>query len=163
MNPLAGWKRAASVGVVLLAVGVLGACGDDEDSSDDGSGGGGVSGPPADASVEEFCEIVNDASWAEGVDTSDNEAVVAALQGWGDELAEVGTPEDIPDDAREGYEISLEQIEALEASDLDKENAFEELEGKLSEDENEKVEAFTEYESETCADAVPDVPEVETS
>ena len=160
MNPLAGWTRAASVGVVLLAVGALGACGDDKDG---GSGGGDASGPPTDASVADFCSIVNDASWAEGVDTSDNEAVVEALQGWGDELAEVGTPEDIPDDAREGFELSLDQIDELEASDLEDKDALEDLEGKLSEDESAKVEAFTEYESETCADEVPDVPDAEIS
>ena len=111
-------------------------------------------GPPTDASVEDYCDAVNDDSAFDDLDAdSDEEDFVKALQEFADNLEEVGTPEDIPDDAREGFEISLETVDDLEADDLDLEDPNSSIEDKLSDDEKDKVDAYEEYESETCSES----------
>jgi hypothetical protein len=153
-------KRAAAAGATTVLLGFgLTACGDDDSQGNDTSGGSGADadGPPADASVEEFCATINDESAYQGLDFEkpDPEAVLAAIQGIADNLEEVGTPEDISDDAREGFEISLNQIDDLEVKDIDFASGEDPFEAGLSEDEKTKVEAFNEYESATCPEDAP--------
>lgn len=68
---------------------------------------------PTDASVEDFCSTIGDLS------TLDPEQVV-------DDLAEVGTPDGIPADAREGFEVMIDEATAdqISEADQDKVNAF---------------------------------------
>ncbi|UMG94356.1 hypothetical protein [Nocardioides sp. TF02-7] len=128
---------AAAGAAVLLALS-LSACG----------------GAPTDASKSEFCEVINDDSALGDLDfeNPDEEAFVDAIKEQAEKIEEVGTPEDIPDDAREGFEIQLEAINDLDADDIDFESDEDPLADQLSDDEKDKVEAFTEYETETCAD-----------
>jgi hypothetical protein len=148
-------RRGAAASTALLLAFALSACGDDDSKGDGGSGGDGGSDA---ASVEDYCEIVNDDTAFEDVDLDDKEAFVEALQDFADEIEEVGVPEDIPDDAREGFEIQLDLIDDLDPDEIDL-NDPESFEQGLSEDDKEKVEAYTEYENETCPDEEPtDIP-----
>jgi len=114
-----------------------------------GCGGG----PPTDASKEDFCGVFEDfdKTLSEMDAEASDEEFVKALKDVGEELEEVGTPEDIPDDARRGFEKTLEMIADLEddatQEDMDK------IEDELSEDEQKDTDAFDEYQAETCGDA----------
>lgn len=108
---------------------------------------------PTDASVEDFCDAVSfenvDIS---GVSEGDFDGIAESVAEWATKMTETGTPEDIPDDAREGFEVMVDQVADLDADTL--ESAFEAdddpIEDQLSDDDREKFEAFEEYESETC-------------
>lgn len=155
MTPL---KRSIAAATAALFVFSLSACGDsDKDSDKDNGNDSGSSAeereaPAADASEEDFCAAVNDESLAD-VDEEDFDAQAEALHDYADALEEVGTPESIPDDARNGYEVLLEAYGEIEADDLEDEDAQEELEEKYKDDEDD-IEAFFTYAGETC---VPDI------
>ena len=112
-----------------------------EDCGDDGGGA------PEEASVEEFCKPFTDAQ-------ADADAKVADVA---DELKEVGTPKDIPDDARKGFEFLIDNAEDLDknSDDLDDEEAFKD---KYGDEEFAQIEAFIEYLAKTCVPELPDVP-----
>lgn len=144
---------------VLLVGAVTAACG----------GGGG--GAPGDASQDGFCEAANglltdlmpdDMSAPE---VPSDEDMAQAVKDWGTRMEEVGTPEDIPDDAREGFEAVLAQIEEIEASDFSAEKLEELGSGgaEASEEVQRQAEAFGDYVTETCGDPMDDieVPELE--
>lgn len=77
---------------------------------------------PKDTSVADFCEVMSELSLANAND-------------FVDELVEVGTPADIPADAREGFEIMIDK-----ATDDD-----------ITTTDQEKVLALTTYLESTCA------------
>lgn len=113
-------------------------------------------GAPADASVEDFCKVTQDDAggeeFAKAIQDEDWDKVEELVKEQADEVEEVGTPEDIPDDAREGFEIQLDAVSDLSADDYEK--AFKDnkdpFEEGLEKEEQEKVEAYNEYENETC-------------
>ncbi len=129
-------RRRPSLGVAALAL-VLGgatACGSDEPSA-----------APDDASAEDFCGVYADIEDSGGDD-------LEAAQDAVDRLVEVGTPEDIPDDARAGFETLGELVrQADDQDDLET----------LGEDLGEQVQsdflAFIGYVTQTCADEL-DLP-----
>ncbi|WP_232678414.1 hypothetical protein [Nocardioides sp. R-C-SC26] len=125
MTPLK--RRAAAVTAPFLLALTLTAC------------GGAGADAPTDASVEDFCSTFTTAT---GAETPKDAA---------DELAEVGTPEDIDDEAREGFEI---MVDALDGAEDDA--SFDAVEGEVSEDDTAKVTAFVTYAGTTCADAITD-------
>lgn len=139
-------RPAAAAGAAVLLAFSLSACG----------------GPPTDASKEDYCDAVNDNSALNDIDfeNPDEEAFVDALKEQAEKLEEVGTPEDIPDDAREGFEIQLETIQGFSADDWEEafnsESDEDPFEKDLSSDEKKKVDAYTEYENETCDDSESD-------
>jgi hypothetical protein len=108
-------------------------------------------GAPTDASEQDFCanfEGIQKDLEELGADAKD-EDVVNAIKEAGDRLEETGTPDGISEEARKGFEVTVQLIEELaddattdEISDLDKE---------LSEDEQKQSEAFDAYVEETCA------------
>ena len=57
---------------------------------------------PEEASVDEFCKPFTDA----GMDPKLSEVA--------DQLKDVGTPKDIPDDARKGFEILIDHADELD-------------------------------------------------
>ena len=144
MKTLARWTRAAGVGAVLVAVGALGACGDSGDSDDAAKDSAAEDdGGPADASKEDFCKVAVDAP-GEDVD---------AIHDWAGRLEEVGTPEDIPDDARDGFELLVELAADIDEEDLENDS----LEDEFSADEKAHFEAYGAYIGETCAPSAPDL------
>lgn len=121
-------------------------------------------GAPADASVEDFCKVTQDEAGGDeffkAIEDKDWDKVEDLVKEQADEVEEVGTPEDIPDDAREGFEIQLETIQGFSADDWEEafnsESDEDPFEKDLSSDEKKKVDAYTEYENETCDDSESD-------
>lgn len=107
---------------------------------------------PTDASAEDFCAAVSTSNLGE-MDGEDFEAMAESAAEWADRMNEVGTPEDIPEDARAGFEIMVDQVSGLDAAAI--EDAMgsdaDPIEGDLSDEDQEKVDAFSDYESETCS------------
>ncbi len=114
-------------------------------------GGGGASGAPTDASTDEFCDAMeemygglfvfalqeSDAPWETG------RAVEV--------LTDTGTPEDIPDDARAGFEAlvdALDQVDGMTTAEIEEIDEFNTDEG----DDSPETEAFEDYADETCGE-----------
>jgi hypothetical protein len=151
--------RLTLTSAVLLVGAVTAAC------------GGGDSGAPGDASEDGFCEAANslltdlmpdDMSVPE---VPSDEEMARSVKDWGTRMEEVGTPEDIPDDAREGFEAVLAQIEEIDASDFSAEKLEELGDGgaEASEEVRRQAEAFGDYVTDTCGHPIDDieVPELE--
>ncbi|MBM7518145.1 hypothetical protein [Nocardioides nitrophenolicus] len=125
-------SRILGTGAVLLLGAALTGCG----------------GPPGDASAHEFC-----ATWQQdsgnGVEGARDRA--AALE-------EVGTPAGLGDDARDGFEIFVEQLGSIDAEQLTQLDqvaadvtSLADVYG-IDEDEAEDVLAFFDYVTATCAE-----------
>jgi len=139
-------RPAAAVGAAVLLAFSLSACG----------------GAPTDASEEDFCEAYNGIAEVGEIDEDDFDAQADAANDYAEELEEVGTPENIPDDARKGFEVWVEVFGDLDADDLEDEDAQKAIEDKYEDDEDD-VEAFSAYAAETCTPEVPDVEVPEAS
>lgn len=123
-----------------------------------GCGGG----APTDASTDDFCGVFDDfykTASELGADAEDSE-VIKALKETGEKLEEVGTPEDMPDDAREGFELTVETIAELD-EDATQED-LEKLEEEFSAEEKKKSDAFDKYLEETCSDPAEEPGELPT-
>ena len=135
--------RRLAAGGVLVLVGGLTAC------SDDGGGPTDAADAPSDASMEDFCEafngLVDEVLAKAGTDPS---AMVRAVKEWAADIGEVGTPADMPDDARRGFELFVEH-----AADLDEDAGLEDLQNlgsDLSDEDQDDGQAFTEWTQENC-------------
>ncbi|QIX25239.1 hypothetical protein ncot_00540 [Nocardioides sp. JQ2195] len=112
-------RRLALVGASLALLGGLTACG----------------GAPDDASKDDFCDA------AKKIDASSFDDAKDAVE----DLNDVGTPEDISDDARDGFEFFVDEVgDADSEDDLPKDED-------LSDDEKKQSEAFFKYITETCS------------
>ena len=111
-------------------------------------------GAPTDASKDEFCKAQN--SLFEGLDLTDpanlpsGEEWAKASHDWAEEMEKVGTPEDISDDARTGFENAIDEAKDVEAEDFSEENVEKKLEELEGEDADKEDKAFGQYVSETC-------------
>jgi hypothetical protein len=133
-------RLGLALGGVLLAMPGLVSCGgDDGDGSADGK---------AEVTVEEFCAAAEkfENTFTE-TDTTNLTEGVEALRDAARELKDVGTPDDIPDDAREGLELTLDKLIAL-PDDADETDLLEVLD--FDEDERAKSMAFEDYLNTTC-------------
>jgi len=121
-----------------------------------GCGGGGA---PTDASEKEFCANLNSLFEDLGsmADASEQEAI-ATIKTWGEDLEKVGTPESISDEGREGFEVVVEQVAALDEDDTTED--FDKLEEDLSDSEKKASEAFEKYTADTCGELGAETPEV---
>lgn len=131
--------RRLAVGGVLVLVATLTGCSDsDGDSADGGT-----------ASLDDFCEEFNDlVDEVLEAGTDDADAMVRAVREWAADIEEVGTPEEMPDDARHGFELFVDK-----AADLDEGMGLEDLQNlgrDLSEDDQADGLAFTEWTQENC-------------
>ncbi len=128
-------QRTASLGAAGVLALALGGCG----------------GPPSDASKTEFCAATTDRSWADDLGTdADGDDISDALREWGDELDDIGTPEGISGDAREGFEYTVDYLRHVDPDDFDDLGDAAPANDDLSDDEQERVTAFNEYVAETC-------------
>lgn len=110
-----------------------------------GCGGGGA---PSDASEKDFCASLN--SLFEDLDLSaepSEKEAVAAIKDWGKELEKVGTPEKISDEARDGFDLMIEQVGEIKA-----EEDFDKLDDSLSDSEKKASAAFEDFASKTCGE-----------
>jgi len=119
-------------------------------------GGGSGSDAPENASTEDFCNAIDprkamgDLDMEELAGLSEDEQKEKAkevLQSWAEGLADVGTPENIPDDARKGYEEAVDQIE-----EIDWDASMEDVEKQLDdlETDSDDTDAFEEYVKDEC-------------
>jgi hypothetical protein len=113
-------KKALRAASLLLVAGIATACG-----GDDGAGA------PEAASVEEFCK-----AWSDVAPHSKEEEFAEAVK-------PVGTPEDIPDDARKGFELLIDHTK-----DKDK----------YSDQEFAQYRALITYYAKTCLPDLSDAP-----
>jgi hypothetical protein len=145
-------KKPAKTGLLTASLLLVGA-------SVVGCGGGGA---PTDASEKEFCDSLT--SVFDDIDMSEQPSekeALALIKAWAKDMQEVGTPENISDDARDGFELMIEQVGELKeddsAADLEK------LDESLSDSEKKATEAFEKYSTDTCGSMMDqDLPEVPT-
>jgi hypothetical protein len=127
--------------------------------------GGGGSGAPSDASEDGFCDAANSLLtdlMPEDMSTPEvpsDEDMAQAVKDWGNRMEEVGTPDGISDEARDGFEAVLAQIEDIDSSDFSAENLEELGDGgaQASEEVQRQAEAFGDYVTETCGDPMDDI------
>jgi len=136
---------------LLLVLGLVAGCGGDDDSNagadDDGGSAGG---PPTNASTEDFCgtflDLIEQAS-QQGSDASDADAVSLAKEA-AEQLSEVGTPEDMPADARRAFEKAIELIRTIPDDATQKE--MDEIADDLDEEQQKDLQALTAYVTQKC-------------
>ena len=125
------------------------------------SGGGG--GAPTDASEEDYCasyqSLFDDMSTM--TDATDAESI-AQIKDWATTREETGTPEDMPEDARAGFETTVTLINDLD-DDAQQED-FEKIDEDLTEEETAQVDEFDTYTTDTCGSPMDnmEVPEIPT-
>jgi hypothetical protein len=140
--------RMSRLAAPLLVVGLLAGCGD---GGADSSGGADAGDAPGNASVEEFCQpfvdMLEDVS-AQGDELSDADAVRLAKE-TADKLRETGTPDDMPEDARKGFELVIAKL-----ADLPDDATKDEVEKaqQLTEEEQAYSTALSQYIASKCAD-----------
>ncbi len=85
--------------------------------------------------------------------------MATAVQDWGSRMEEVGTPEDISDGARRGFEAVVAQAQDITADDfsMDKLQELEAGGADASEDEQAQAEAFGQYLTDTCGNPADDL------
>ena len=132
--------RLLAAGLVLVAGGAVG-CGDDG-----GGGDGGADDPP---STKEFCGALKDFQddFAAADPTKDLKGYVQTLKDAADRLDDIGTPEDMPADAEDGFQITVKKI-----NDLSDSATLDDLAGigEVSDDDQKKLDALDEYIAKTC-------------
>jgi len=128
--------------LILVAGGAVGC-------SDDG-GGGGLTGNDA-PSTDDFCGALKDFQddFSEADPTEDLKGYIQSLKDAAEKLEDVGTPDDMPDDAKEGFDITIETIKGL-----DEDATLEELAGigEVSEEDQKKIDALDDYIAKECPD-----------
>jgi len=107
----------------------------------------GCGGSPDDASAEDFCE-----AWTENGNT------VEEVHEAAETLEDVGTPEDIEDSARDGFEVFVDALADVDQDDIEAmdeavadEGSLAEIYG-IDEDEAADILALFEYANTTCHD-----------
>lgn len=120
-------RRTLGTAILALAATFLAACG----------------GPPDDAPTEDFCDVLNDFPT-----DPDQGAIDDYIKG----LNDVGTPDDIPDDARDGFELSIDLLKDMDFDGTPEEiiQELQQARDDLSDEDAEKLDAFEEYQSEEC-------------
>jgi hypothetical protein len=127
--------------LVLVAGGAVGCGGDD-------SGGGSSSSAP---STTKFCGALKgfQDDFAAADPTKDLKGYIKSLKDAADKLEGVGTPKDIPSDAKAGFQLYVDKIKAL-----DDNATVDDLAGigDVSDADQTKLDALDDYVSKTCPD-----------
>jgi hypothetical protein len=123
----------------------------------------GGDGAPADASQDDYCASYRTlfADMSTMTEATDAE-IIAKIKDWGATMQETGTPSDMPDDARAGFETTLAFIDGLD-DDATAED-FEKMDSDLTEEETQQVGEFDTYTTETCGSPLDNMeaPEMPT-
>ena len=127
-------RPAAAVGAAALLAFSLTACG--------GSS-------PDDASQGDFCKDVGEA-FNQDFATEPDEDQFNDFKDKVADLGDTGTPKDIPDDARNGFEVFVDAVDELDYDDVKDAGADEDF--GISDDDQKDFEAFFAYAGTTCAE-----------
>lgn len=153
--------RLSIASVTLLVGAVTGAC-------------GGASGAPTDASEKDYCKAQNSQFDDIKIDVSNPETAVPsgkdmaeAMRAWGKRMEKVGTPKNISDDARAGFETMIKQASDVSEDDF-KSPDLSGLEKDLSKDDKKQALAYSQYAVDTCGSMLgepdmsdmPDAPDM---
>jgi hypothetical protein len=138
-------KRTPLIAALLLVLGLIAGCGN-SDSSTAADEGGSAGGPPTKEFCGTFLDLIQQASEA-GEKISDEDAIALAKD-LADKLSEVGTPEDMPEDARRAFETAIEKIQAI--PDDATQDEMQEAAADLTEAEKKDQEALSTYITDTC-------------
>lgn len=138
-------RPAAAVGAAALLAFSLTACG----------------GSPTDASKKDFCGAFEDAFTPLLDISAEGEPSEEQWEDFQDavaELKDVGTPDGISDDEREGFEVFVDAVADADYDDV-KDSEADEFPG-VDEDDQAKATKFFGYATTTCPDAfgIPEVP-----
>ena len=141
-------RKPAKTGLITATLVLVGA-------SAVGCGGG----APTDASEDEFCTSLTSLASKLGslADASQKDAI-ASIKAWAKDLEKVGTPEKMPDEAREGFELMIEEVAALDEDGTTED--FQKLDDDLSAGEKLATAAFEKYSADTCGGMGLDTPEL---
>lgn len=140
-------RTTLALASTALVLGTMAGCGGSD-------GGGSGSAAPDNASKEDFCgafaklfkDILAQAT------SGDPDVTVKAIKDWAADMQDVGTPDDMPDDVRDGFEIFVDA-----ARDLPEDASLEDLQtfgDDLSEDDQAAGEKFGDWASQECPDAL---------
>lgn len=128
-------KPALVAATLILVGGTTAACG---------------GGAPDDASQADFCDAYVGGT-ADILKAGDDDKKTAeAVNEWGDKLEDTGTPEDIGDDARKGFEAVVDEAQDVEEDDVKDFESQDTFDG----DEKDQVEALGTYVSDNCQDQI---------
>jgi ABC-type phosphate transport system substrate-binding protein len=151
--------RLALTSTVLVVGAVTSAC-----------GGGSGSGAPTDASKDDFCKSYTElftSMVGDGTSVPSNDEMAKAVKDWASALEETGTPSDISDDARAGFEDLIEQANDIDAEDFSIDKLEELAQGgnEASEEAKKQATAFATYLTDTCGNPLDnlDLPEMPSS
>jgi hypothetical protein len=130
--------------LVLVAGGAVG-CGGSDD------GGGGSDAPTA----KEFCGALKDfqTQYASSDPTTDLKGYIKTIKDSAARLGELGTPDDMPADAKAGFDLTVKKIKAL--SDDATVDDLAHL-GDVSDADKKKLDAFGDYVTKTCPELSPE-------
>lgn len=137
--------RALLVTATLIVAGTLTtACG-----GDGGSDAPKAAATPSAATTEEFCTSYNSLydAFPAGTQPTDKEAV-AAIKKWAGDMEATGTPQDIPADAKKGFDLVTATIGdiAPDATQAD----IQKMSDDLTAAEQKQSQAFGAYATKTC-------------
>ncbi|MCY7397161.1 MAG: hypothetical protein LH468_13615 [Nocardioides sp.] len=145
-------RTALGLAGLALTVGGFTGCGGDDDSATGGAAA------PDDTSTEDFCgsyaALIEETarSFSPDAEAAD---LVPTLKEFATQLAEVGTPSTIPDDARRGFELSIDAINDL-PDDATQEELLSQA-GEYSAEQQADATAFATYVQAECPDALSGV------
>jgi hypothetical protein len=136
-------KIALAAASLLLVAGGAAACGDD----------GGDGAVDKGASKDDFCgafqDFYDDLTGITGEEKNLGEILKKAAK----KIRDVGTPDDISDDAKEGLELTLDAIDELPDDATAEEMSA--IEEDFSDADKKKSQAFSDYLEKTCPDIGP--------
>ena len=136
-------------GIALLLGGMAGCGGSDSDGGSDSAGAS------KEASKADFCEKFNGLyTQLMTADPDDTSAAVKGMKDWADEIEDLGTPKEMTDEARDGFEVVISTIKDVD-EDADADD-LQNLDSELSDEDNKSADAFSDWTQENCGD--PELP-----
>lgn len=128
-----------AAGLALVAGTTLGCGGGDKEAAE----------VPPSASKEEFCGAFED-FYAEvsAIEQGDTAQRVDAIKAFGQELDDLGVPEGTPEDARQGFDVTVDAIADIPDDATEEDLAA--IDEGFSQEETEQSDAFNAYLTETC-------------
>ncbi|MEP9362852.1 hypothetical protein ABLE68_07805 [Nocardioides sp. CN2-186] len=141
-------RAALTIASGALLLSGLTACGGSD-------GGGSGSAAPDDASKDDFCTAFNGLYEKVMADmtSADTSKAIAAFKDWAADMKKVGTPDDMPEDARRGFEVFVDA-----AAKIDDDATVDDLQNlgdDLSQADQDAGDTFGNWASDNCPSGLP--------